>query len=488
MDSVRSGELDFSAVRDLIHARLVEQSIPSLAVAVAQNGTILWEEGFGWADRENRVPATEHTMYSLASISKPITTTGLMVLKEQGKLDLDRPINDYLGKAKLNAWIGDAADATVRRVANHTAGLPPHEHFFYEDERYRRPRMDETIRRYGILVTPPGERYEYSNLGYGILDSVISRLSGTSYADFMRQELFLPLGMTRASVDIGPGLEPHAAARYGSDGWRIPFYDFDHPGGSAVFCSAHDLVRFGMFHLKARLPDQKAILSDGALDEMQRPTADRGGALGYGVGWLTNEDKLGYRRVGHTGGMGGVNTLLELIPSEKLVVVALANGNTDLPWVVTEEILSALLPDYAARRAEQEDKEKAEKEAKEREPQPEPHFAPTPDLLGEWNGAVHTYEGEVPLKLVFKESGDVHAQLGTQLKTLLNDAAFKENQLTGEMIGDLGTEDTRRLPYHLHARLKQRGEVLNGSLIAISLPAPRSGFALSHWVELKRVG
>src|ERR1700731_2390422 len=124
MGSVRDNDVDFSAVRELIRARLVEQSLPSLAVAGAGNGTILWEEGFGWADRENRVPGTEHTMYSLASISKPITATGVMVLKEQGKLDLDRPINEYLGEPKLKAWIGDAAEATVRRVANHTAGLP----------------------------------------------------------------------------------------------------------------------------------------------------------------------------------------------------------------------------------------------------------------------------------------------------------------------------------------------------------------------------
>src|SRR2546427_8602320 len=138
MGSAKATDDVFGAVRDLIRARLVEQIIPSLAVAVARDGEILWEEGFGWADREHRVPATEHTMYSLASISKPITATGLMVLKEQGKLDLDRPINDYLGAAKLNAWIGDAADATVRRVANHTSGLPLHWHFFYEDETCQR--------------------------------------------------------------------------------------------------------------------------------------------------------------------------------------------------------------------------------------------------------------------------------------------------------------------------------------------------------------
>src|SRR5690349_15988937 len=122
--------LTFSSVRDLIRNKMVEESLPSVAVAVARHGQMLWEEGFGWAARERRLPTDEHTLYSLASISKPITATGLMILKERGKLDLDRPINDYLGEARLMGRAGDAAQATVRRVANHTSGLPLHYQFF----------------------------------------------------------------------------------------------------------------------------------------------------------------------------------------------------------------------------------------------------------------------------------------------------------------------------------------------------------------------
>ena len=119
-------------IRSLIRKELVKTKtpMPSIAVAVARDGQIIWEEGFGWADRERRLHATEHTMYALASISKPITATGLMVLVQAGKIDLDRPINDYLGSAKVRARVGDAAQATVRRVANHTSGLPLHYQFF----------------------------------------------------------------------------------------------------------------------------------------------------------------------------------------------------------------------------------------------------------------------------------------------------------------------------------------------------------------------
>src|SRR5262249_30228815 len=123
--SAGAGETDqFDAVREEIRRRMVQQSVPSVSVAVARGERSLWEEGFGWADRENRRRATPHTPYTLGSASKPITATALMVLVERKQLALDRPINDYLGDAKLRARVGDASQATLQRVAQHTAGLP----------------------------------------------------------------------------------------------------------------------------------------------------------------------------------------------------------------------------------------------------------------------------------------------------------------------------------------------------------------------------
>jgi CubicO group peptidase (beta-lactamase class C family) len=472
--------------RERIRAALVEQSLPSLAVAVAKDGEVIWEEGFGWADRENRIPATEHTVYSLASISKPITATAAMILAERGRIDLDKPINDYLGAAKLTARVGRAEEATVRRVANHTAGLPLHCHFFYADEPYAPPPMEETIRRYGNLVTAPGERYQYSNLGYGLLGYVVEKLSGRSLAEFLRTEVFLPLGMLRSALGVSPELQAYRAARYGSDGVRYPDYDFDHPGGSAVYASAHDLLRFALFHLNQRLPDQKAILSEAAIDAMQDPRDNVNGTSGYAFGWGVNTDDCGYVTVGHSGLMGGVNTVLRLIPSEKLAIVALANACCRLPFTFAEEAMATLLPAYAERRAQ--------KQASEPEPEkPEP-FAPPRALVGEWRGAVSTYRGDIPCTLTFFRSGDVHAQLGAQLKTLVNEPKAKEETFRGIVMGDIGTEDVNRRPYRLHLDLKRRGRVLNGALNAIThlqeeqggAPGRRMGNALAHWIELKK--
>ena len=116
-----------------------------MAVAVAREGEIIWEVGVGLANREKNIPASEHTMYPLASISKPFTASGLMILVERGLIDLDSPINDYLGEVKLQVRVGDAEDATVRRVASHTAGLPLHSQHFYDGELFQPPPVCSTF-------------------------------------------------------------------------------------------------------------------------------------------------------------------------------------------------------------------------------------------------------------------------------------------------------------------------------------------------------
>ncbi|HEY2839377.1 MAG TPA: serine hydrolase domain-containing protein [Pirellulales bacterium] len=481
---------EFDALREKIPRELTARGVPSLAVCVARDGQIIWEQGFGWADREKRIEANEHTMYSLASISKPIAATGLAILCQQGKIDLDKPINDYLGEAKVVARVGAAADATVRRVANHTSGLPLHYQFFYEDEVYRRPPMDETIRRYANLVTAPGERFQYSNLGYGLLDYVIARQSGRTFVDTMREEVFLPLGLTRMSVDIGPGLEKFTATRYGTDGLPIPFYDFDHPGGSAVFASAHDLARFGMFHAGSKLANQREILNDEWRKRMQEPTADIEGGRRYGVGWFIQDDKLGRRVVSHSGGMGGVSTLLSIVPEQKVVVVALSNGASPLPAQVSAEIMDIVL---AKPSTEKKDEPVAEKPKSDKDEAAEAIvFGKPPEgrglkpLTGRWKGIVHTYEKDLPIELWVQEDGDVHVKLDDQLETLLTGARFRDGWLRGRLRANLGTEDVNRTKHELHLEVKLRDDVLNGSLIATSYREPRVGNALTHWIEVKK--
>ena len=481
----------FSEVRAHIEQLVAGGEVPSMAVAVARDGEIIWKEGFGLADRENNIPATEHTTYALASISKSITATGLMILVERGLVNLDNSINDYLGEVKLQARVGDVEDATVRRIASHTAGLPLHAQHYYDNDPYQTPLIEETIRRYGYLVTAPGERYQYSNLGYGLLGLVISSVSGQSYADFMRMEVFVPLGMNHTSVHIGPGLEEAQSVKYTPEGLVVPPCDSDSPGASAIYSSAHDLIRFAIFHLKNDLPDQKAIISGAAIDEMQRPGPETGPmkeweheGSGYGIGWFIGVTEEGLRGVYHNGGTVGVSTDLTLVPEEGLAVTVLSNTHSQWPDVIQIEILRTLLPDRFE-----------EITGPASELVKEPPFVPTPDLIGSWKGFIYTYEGRKSLNLEIEESGSVFVTLRNQPRTLLQNVSYREDCprwnnfgggsfLWGWLSGELGTEDVDRgRPYKAWLELKLRDNVLNGSLIAFSQREISTG-PLAHWVEL----
>jgi len=387
----------FTEARTLIQETLERQKVPSISVAVAKDGKILWEEGFGWANIEKKIKASPHTMYSLASISKPLTATGLMVLVERGLVDLSRPANDYLADAKIRSFQGNASVATVQRLLHHTAGLGMQWNFFYANKPYRRPDMDESICRFGVCVFPPGETYNYANFGYGIIDYIIERVSQKPYPEFMKDEVFDPLGLSHTAVLTAPGPAELVAKRYKTLKDPLPFYDFDHRGASAVYSSAHDLVRFGMFHLKNHLGGQKAILQDETIDRMQEAVDPSLPESGYKLGWSVY-DLFGFKTVSHGGGMPGVTTNLRILPEKNVALAVLSNRqNINLRGVI-HSILSSFLPEYA------EEWEKAKTEKSERKPQ---KFSPPPELIGVWSGEIKTYVKRLPVQMEITQKGKV---------------------------------------------------------------------------------
>src|SRR5216684_3020724 len=132
------------------------------------------------------------------------------------------------------------------------------------------------------------------------------------------------------------------AIRYSADRKRLPDYATPHPPASDIYASAHDLARFGLFHLKAHLSDQKPILSDKAIAEMQQATVPMGKDA-YGLGWHIRKDAKGRRYVLHGGASAGVDAQFTLIPDEKLCVVVLANMTRHFPGAVTEHITNVIL-------------------------------------------------------------------------------------------------------------------------------------------------
>lgn len=462
--------MNFDGVRTLIRAQMAEQQVPGMSVAVALDGKIVWEEGFGLADVEHRVSADANTVYSVASLTKPIVATALMIANEKHKIDLNRPVNAYLGRAKLTAWVGNAADATVRRMASNVAGLPEHYHFFYAAEVVHVPSMNETIRRYGNIVTPPGERFQYSNLGYGVLGYVLSRLFKKSLGHVLKDEVFWPLGMkdARFSADACA----RCAVRY-DDGVPLPRYAFDHPGASAAWVSAHELVLFGLFHAGTPLRQQQRILSDANRREMQEIRA--GQERGYGIGWNVWRHPDGYTVIFHAGNMPGVSADLTIVPEKRIAVAVLANRICGVPFRIKDEIIyKTLLPQPpGTAQAQPAAPEQAKRDS-----------VPPEELVGVWRGAVHTYKGLRPLLLEIRRSGAAEVTLRGKT-TNLNKISFDGAGFKGEFSGDLGVSDAHPDSV-LALTLTQRNESLTGVVTAYSPPGRRVEYGLSQWTEVNR--
>lgn len=327
-------------MRETIRRALADGEIPSLAVAVVRGGEIVWEEAFGQLTPHR--PATIHTPYSLASVSKPFTATAVMALVEWGDMELDRPVDAYLDGPISWVGVGDPRQATIRRLANHTAGLPLHHRFFTAER--APPPMREIRRRFGILAIPPGDRFRYSNLGYGILGEAVATARGMSFAEAMAAEVFRPLGLEHTAVVVRPEDLPGRAPRSDSDGTALPFYTTDHPGASAVWACVHDLARFALFHLGVGDSEATMILHSRSLNRMTEPGARRPDTgHGYGIGWTVA--RRGHQRVVfHTGGMPGTTATLSLMPRFGHAVAVVANARSEIPLHVSREIWRRLAP------------------------------------------------------------------------------------------------------------------------------------------------
>jgi len=465
-------------LRSHIAKYLEETGAPSVAVGVAKRGKIVWEEGFGWANKEKKVQATPRTMYSVGSLSKPMTATAVMILAERGLIDLNVPANTYLGEAKLRAFAGTPEDATVKRLLHHTAGLPMYWHF-YEGELAGRPDPETIIQRYGILTTPPGERYEYSNLGYSILATILERVSGKNFREFMRGEVFEPLGLRTTSIFDDPPDADTVAPRYIGNKEVSTFYDYHLRGASAVYSSAHDLLRFGMFHLKNRLDDQKQIIAPKSIEEMQESVDSRLTSSRYKIGWDVGE-RYGYDVVTHGGVMPGVRMILLLLPSEDIAVVVLSNGdNIELPRIY-DPILASLLPDYRDRWRRQQPGQGPGRPGS---------FSPPAPLVGEWSGTITTYEKVLPAGLICRSDGSVTLLLGVDAGSVreISELASPPRMQGGLFIANFKTElpiqEARQSPHTTYLKMKLSENKLSGFALAV---CEKEYFGLPSYIELSR--
>jgi CubicO group peptidase (beta-lactamase class C family) len=316
--------------RHVMRAGLSEQNLPGLSVAVGVGGEIVWAEGFGWADLERRVPVTPDTRFRLGTASIALTSAAVGLLLEKDRLKLDEEIQTYVPEFPKKEW-----PMTLRQLMGHTAGVRSDggDEGPLFSQRCERP--VEALQHFADrkLLFEPGTQYRYSRYGWIVVSAAVEAAAGEPFLDFIREQIFDPLGMrdTRADSlikeipDLATFYFPRFSAdpRFGPDLMRP--LEYSCYAGSSVFLSTpSDLVRFALAINGGKLLQPATVQ---LLQTSQRlPSGDE---PGYGLGWDLETVTLAgeqARAVGHDGdSLGGMVTSLMTFPERGLVVAVTSN-------------------------------------------------------------------------------------------------------------------------------------------------------------------
>jgi CubicO group peptidase (beta-lactamase class C family) len=315
--------------RQIVRAALVEQNLPGLSVAVGAGGDIVWAEGFGWADLENRVAVAPKTRFRIGTASTALTSAGAGLLLEQGRLTLDEKIQTHVPEFPVKQW-----PVTLRQVMGHMAGVRNDggDEGPLLGQRCERPVDGLASFAEGALLFEPGTGFRYSSYGWILVSAAVEAAAGEPFHTFMRKQVFEPLGMddTRAeSTEPIPNRATSYFPRFAAD----PRYglhltrpiDFSCYAGSSAFLSTpSDLVRFAM------AIDGGTLLQPATVQLLQ--TSQRlpsGEETGYGLGWDLETAAIAgaqTRLAGHDGEvLGGTVASFMTFPEHGLVVSVTSN-------------------------------------------------------------------------------------------------------------------------------------------------------------------
>jgi CubicO group peptidase (beta-lactamase class C family) len=314
--SVCAWAQDLARMEQVIQSYTPDNKFMGTALVAKGTGVIL-NKGYGFANLEWNIPNTPTTKFRLGSVTKQFTAASIFLLQERGKLNINDPVKKYMPDAPA-AW----DKITIYNLLTHTSGIPSFTSFpeYPKWEPFATTATEAVARfRDKPLDFQPGEKWDYSNSGYLLLGYLIEKISGGSYEQFVRENIFTPLGMKDSGYDSNSAIIAHRASGYspGKDGLENTGFihmSIPHAAG-ALYSTTEDLLKWeqGLFGGK--------VLSPASLETMTKPFKND-----YACG-LFVVTKDGHKIIDHGGGIEGFNTELKYFPDDKLTVIVLANVN-----------------------------------------------------------------------------------------------------------------------------------------------------------------
>lgn len=322
---------------------LKENHVPGLALAIIEDGEVIFKKGYGFADVTKKEEVNAKTGFNIGSISKMFTAWGIMKLAEEGKLDLEEPASNYISSWKLPLSEFDESKVTIRNLLQHTAGLSVHGYNGYEKKEAltstKESLLGSTREEEQVQLTmQPETKWQYSGGGYTLLQLIIEELTGKSFAVYMDEAVFKPLKMKHTSFDIDKSIVKKSAKAYDEQGKEIPLRLFNAQAAAGLHTTLDDLIIFAM----ASFTDNP-VLSKKSIDELIRPTdLSRGN---YGMGYMVMNRFGNFTLSGHGGSNEGWQSGFMLDFYSRSGIIVLTNGSSG------RNVLFGSMKDWAQWRA-----------------------------------------------------------------------------------------------------------------------------------------
>jgi len=324
-----------------VERALKEWQIPGVSVAIVKNGKIAYLKGYGVKEMGTSDKVDENTLFMIGSNTKAFTATALAMLDAQKKLSLDDKVQKWWPGFKLyDPWV--AKEANIRDLLCHRLGFETFQgDFMYFDSDLSAQQVYEKFAKVKPLYSFRS-KWGYTNAAFGVAGEVIQKASGKTWAEYLTQNIFLPLGMNN-TLALSKGIntatnKAQAHTVVMNQLRKIPYGNIDNiaPAGS-ISSSASDMSKWVMAQLNNGKLDGKEIIPSGAIAQTRTPHSilGNGGHMFnkahfnlYGLGWFL-EEYAGRKIVAHTGGVNGFVTSVCLIPEEKLGIVVLTNTDAN---------------------------------------------------------------------------------------------------------------------------------------------------------------
>ena len=335
-----------STARIEIWKALSSGTASSATVAIMDEGKIVYSEGFGMRDREKSLPVDTNTQFNIGSVSKVFMATAILLLGEEGKVALDKPITTYLPEFTMKDV--RYRDITVRMLLNHSSGFPGTNMKDSMGKEKNRNYIEETLAllKESELKHNPGEISIYCNDGLTVAEAIIEKVSGMSYADFLEKRVFSKLDMKNSSCYFKVGNSNIALAYDNQKGKAYPVEYVNALASGGISSTAEDLCRY------AQEVFSDKILKPESLEEFQKPQfAPKTVPLGlplyqYGLGWDTVSiekfSSQGITVLSKSGGTLEFTSMLYTAPKEKLSIALIFTGSADTA-AISDQIMQALL-------------------------------------------------------------------------------------------------------------------------------------------------